>query len=52
MQSVAVRGSDGDWVTMNNDWGASWELPNAPTGPLDMRITDPSGDTVRHGQEL
>ena len=47
VSSVAVRGADGQWVPMNNVWGASWELPQAPTGPLDMQITDPSGDTVR-----
>ena len=47
MQSVALRGTSGGWVNMNNVWGASWELPNAPAGPLDMRITDPSGNTVR-----
>jgi hypothetical protein len=52
VQSVALRGTDGDWVNMNNVWGASWELPNAPMGPLDMRITDPSGDTVCRGWAL
>jgi len=51
VSSVAVRGSSGGWVPMNNVWGASWELGQAPPGPLDMQITDPSGDTVRTARE-
>ena len=50
MSAVALRGSSGGWVPMNNVWGASWELPQAPSGPLDIQVTDPSGDTVRNAE--
>jgi hypothetical protein len=27
-------------------WGAAWELANAPQGPLNLRITDNTGNQV------
>ncbi|BDA46491.1 probable Expansin-A7 at N-terminal half [Coccomyxa sp. Obi] len=40
---VQVKGSDTDWESMNNVWGASWESTSIPKPPLDFRIQDDTG---------
>ena len=37
----------GDWQSMNNLWGATWELADAPSPPLDIRVFDDGGNQVR-----
>lgn len=46
VKRVEARPSDSDWRDMNNVWGASWELANAPQPPLDLRVSDDIGNTV------
>lgn len=48
VSKVELRGNSGMWQSMNNVWGASWETPQAPPPPLDIRITDDQGNTVIH----
>ena len=46
---VELQGSDGGgWQSMNNVWGASWEMSSTPKPPLNIRVTDDHGNTVRH----
>lgn len=42
----ARQKSGSDWRTMNNVWGSTWELANAPQRPLDICISDGLGNTV------
>ena len=44
---VQVKGPATDWESMNNVWGASWELAQSPPPPLDIRIQDDQGGEVR-----
>ena len=48
VSSVALRGANGQWVPMNNVWGASWESTSVPMPPLDFRIQDDAGTEVSH----
>ncbi|BDA46488.1 probable Expansin-A7 [Coccomyxa sp. Obi] len=43
---VQVKGSNSDWESMNNVWGASWESTSVPSPPLDFRIQDDAGVEV------
>ncbi|CAL8462617.1 g2150 [Coccomyxa elongata] len=43
---VQVKGSNSDWESMNNVWGASWESTSVPAPPLDFRIQDDAGTEV------
>jgi len=43
---VHIRGADSNWQTMNNPWGAAWELGVSPTPPLDLRIVSSDGSEV------
>lgn len=38
--------SAGDWILMQNKWGAAWELPKAPTPPLDFKMVTDDGEEV------
>ena len=44
---VQVKGPNTNWESMNNVWGASWELGQSPQPPLDIRIQDDQGQEVR-----
>ena len=47
VRKVELRGSDGGgWQSMNNVWGASWEMGQMPQPPLSVRITDDQGNSV------
>lgn len=48
IRDVQLRGRDGSYQSMTNVWGATWELPVAPSAPLDIRIFDDAGNQVRH----
>ena len=39
--------SNGDWMDMQNAWGASWQISNAPAYPVDLIITSQDGSQVR-----
>ena len=48
VKSVELRGSGADgWKPMNNVWGATWEVPQAPKPPLTLRIIDDQDNSVR-----
>ena len=36
-----------NWATLNNDFGSVWEMPNAPSYPLDMNVVGTDGESVR-----
>jgi hypothetical protein len=39
VKSVSVKGSgSSEWRSMDNTWGAAWELSSAPSAPLDFRF--------------
>ena len=46
VKTVQVKGPNTNWETMNNVWGASWELSQSPQPPLDVRILDDQGTEV------
>lgn len=46
IRTVQVKGKDSGWLSMKNDWGAAWEIPQAPQPPLDFRFVDDSGSEV------
>ena len=46
IRTVQVKGKDSGWLSMKNDWGAAWEIPQAPQQPLDFRFVDDSGSEV------
>lgn len=49
IKSVHVKGSQaGSWLPMRNQWGAAWELPNAPQPPLDFKFVDDKGQEERN----
>lgn len=49
IKSVHVKGSQaGSWLPMRNQWGAAWELPNAPQPPLDFKFVDDNGQEASH----
>jgi hypothetical protein len=43
---VQIKGSNSDWESLNNVWGAAWETGQVPTPPLDFRIQDDAGVEV------
>lgn len=43
---MQVRSQNGQWVSMTNTFGAIWELSQAPTFPIDMRIVNDAGQEV------
>ena len=43
---VQVRSQSGQWVSMTNTFGANWELAQAPTFPIDMRIVNDASQEV------
>lgn len=48
MAHVEVKGQKGDsWVGLRNSWGAAWEVDQAPSYPLDIRIVNDKGQEVR-----
>lgn len=47
VQLVQIKGPNTEWQSMNNVWGASWELGQTPQPPLDIRIRDDQGEEVR-----
>ena len=47
--NVQVRTSGTtDWNTLNNQFGSVFEMPNAPSYPLDLNIVGSDGESVRH----
>lgn len=46
LKSVQVKGGDSSWIDLTNTFGADWELPNVPSGPLQLHITDNTGKEV------
>ncbi|PRW45398.1 barwin-like endoglucanase [Chlorella sorokiniana] len=46
VKSVAVKGSNSDWQTLTNSWGATWEMPSAPQPPLSFKIVGDDGEEV------
>ena len=47
IKTVQVMGSNTGWLSMNNVWGAAWEVPQSPQPPLSFRLVDDSGSEVR-----
>ena len=47
MAAVQVKGPQSNWESLRNLAGALWETPNAPAPPLDVRVQDSNGATVR-----
>ena len=45
---VQIKGQNTDWQSMNNYWGAAWELANCPEPPLDLRVVADSGQEVSY----
>ncbi|KAF6260038.1 solute carrier, TRAMD3 or PAT1-domain-containing protein [Scenedesmus sp. NREL 46B-D3] len=41
-----ARADSGNWIPMNNTFGANWELSKLPFPPLDLRISTKSGQSV------
>lgn len=46
IQTVQIKGPNTNWETLNNIWGASWEVGQSPQPPLDFRIQDDQGVDV------
>ena len=46
IKTVQVKGPNSNWESMNNVWGASWEMTSVPQPPLDIRIQDDTGTEV------
>lgn len=46
VQTVQIKGPNTNWETLNNIWGASWEIGQSPQPPLDFRIRDDQGVDV------
>ena len=47
IKTVQVKGPNSSWQSMNNVWGASWEMTSVPQPPLDIRIQDDTGTEVQ-----
>ena len=43
---MQVRSQNGQWLSMTNSFGADWELAQAPTFPIDMRVVNDAGQEV------
>ncbi|KAK9835375.1 hypothetical protein WJX81_005549 [Elliptochloris bilobata] len=54
VRGVQVRssGSQGGYVDLINKWGSAWEIPNAPSYPLDVNIIGADGDATTAYQAL
>ena len=46
IRTVQVKGRNTGWLSMNNIWGAAWEIEQSPQPPLDFRLVDDSGSEV------
>ncbi len=46
IETVQIKGPNSNWETLNNIWGASWEIGQSPQPPLDIRIQDDQGIDV------
>ncbi len=46
IKQVQVKGQNTGWLSMNNIWGAAWEIEQSPQPPLDFRFVDDSGSEV------
>ena len=44
---VQVEGQNEGWQSMQNTYGAAWEIAQQPTPPLDLRVVDANGAEVR-----
>lgn len=44
---VQIEGQGTAWQSMDNEWGASWEIAASPTPPLDLRIVQTDGSEVK-----
>ena len=44
---VQIKGTNSNWTSLNNYWGAAWETGQVPEPPLDLRIQDDVGVEVR-----
>lgn len=49
IQLVQIKGTDTDWQDMASKWGASWEIPQSPKPPLDLRVVATDGSEVSCG---
>lgn len=49
VKQVQIRssGSSSLWMNMQNTFGSAWEVPNAPTYPLDVNIISANDEAVR-----
>lgn len=49
VKQVQVRSSNsqGGFQNLNNKWGSDWEMPVAPSFPLDINIVGVDGESVR-----
>ena len=45
---VQIKGSNSNWQSLTNVWGASWETGQVPQPPLDFRVQDDAGVEVSH----
>lgn len=43
---VQIKGTNSNWQSLNNVWGASWETGQVPQPPLDFRVQDDAGVEV------
>ena len=43
---VQVQGTNSDWQSMSNYWGAAWEIGVSPAPPLNLRIVSSDGSEV------
>ena len=51
IKQVQVKGQNTGWLSMNNIWGAAWEIEQSPQPPLDFRFVDDSGSEVTYHAE-
>ena len=46
IKSVQVKGPNSQWQGLHNIWGATWEIANQPSLPLDLHVTADNGQEV------
>lgn len=46
IKSVQVKGPNSHWKGLNNIWGATWEIANQPSLPIDLHVTADNGQEV------
>lgn len=44
--SISVKGSNTDWIKMDNTWGAAFEISISPSAPLSFKFEQDDGQTV------